>query len=395
MDAPMRPIKVLMLSHYFGQHSGGIEAVAAALGRELTFHGLQVLWLASGKLNADGDKHAYGCDTLAAARTAEKLLAIPYPLLRPSAWRKIWREAARHDVIVVHDAIYMTSILGYLAARTQRKPLVIVQHVAFVPFRSALLRALMHMANRCIAAPLLRGADQVIFVSERTRQYFASLRWRRAPMLVFNGVDTHTFWPAADSAQVQEERRSLGLPPHGAVVLFVGRFVQKKGLHALEYAARARPEVLFVFAGHGPLDPAAWGLPNVRVCSGLSGARLAALYRASDVFVLPSAGVGFPLVVQEALACGLGVICGSDTAGADESAAPFLRAIQVDLRDPEATAGRLLAELTPLLARNSTAAERRERAAFAQARYSWSASGASYAAVLRRLYAPPVALPGA
>jgi glycosyltransferase involved in cell wall biosynthesis len=394
MDAD-RPIKVLMLSHYFGQHSGGIEAVAAALGRELTSHGLQVLWLASGDVNADGDKHAYRCDTLAAARTAEKLLAIPYPLLRPAAWRKIWREAARHDVIVVHDAIYMTSILGYLAARAQRKPLVIVQHVAFVPFQSALLRALMHMANRCIAASVLRGADQVIFVSELTRQYFARLHWRCAPMLVFNGVDTHTFWPAADSAQMQEERRGLGLPAHGAVVLFVGRFVPKKGLHALQYAARARTEVLFVFAGHGPLDPAAWGLPNVRVCSGLTGARLASLYRASDVLVLPSAGEGFPLVVQEALACGLVIICGHDTAAADERAAPFLRSIQVELRNPEATAGRLLAELTPLLGRPSTAAERCERAAFAQARYSWAASGASYVALLQRLCAPPAVLPEA
>ncbi len=393
MDAHIRPIKVLMLSHYFGQHSGGIEAVAAALGRELISHGFEVLWLASGESGADGDRHGYRCDTLAAARTAEKLLAIPYPLLRPSAWRKIWREAACHDVIVVHDAIYMTSILAYLAARSQRKPLVVVQHVAFVPFQSALLRALMHIANQCIAAPLLRGADQVIFVSKQTRQYFARLRWRRAPMLIFNGVDTDTFWPAADTAAVQAERRSLGLPAHGPVVLFVGRFVQKKGLHALEYAARARMDVLFVFAGHGPLDPAAWGLPNVRVCRGLSGARLAALYRASDVLVLPSAGEGFPLVVQEALACGLVVICGTDTAAADEHAAPFLRPIQVELRRPEATAGRLLAELTPVLERSSTTAERRERAAFAQARYSWSASGASYATVLRRLCDSPAALP--
>jgi glycosyltransferase involved in cell wall biosynthesis len=395
MDACLRPIKALMLSHYFGQHKGGIEAVAAALARELTSHGFQVLWLASGASGDDGDKHEYRCDTLAAARTAEKLLAIPYPLLRLSAWRKIWREAARHDVIVVHDAIYMTSIIGYLAARRQRKPLVVVQHVAFVPFQSALLRTLMQIANRCIAAPLLRGADQVIFVSEQTQQYFARLRWRRAPMLIFNGVDTNTFWPAVDTAAVQEERRSLGLPPHGAVVLFVGRFVQKKGLHALEYAARARADVLFVFAGHGPLDPAAWRLPNVRVCKGLSGARLASLYRASDVLVLPSAGEGFPLVVQEALACGLAVICGSDTAAADERAAPFLRAIQVELRNPAATADRLLAQLTPLLARGSTPAEHRERAAFARARYSWSVSGASYAALLRQLCAPPVALPGA
>jgi glycosyltransferase involved in cell wall biosynthesis len=98
--------------------------------------------------------------------------------------------------------------------------------------------------------------------------------------------------------------------------------------------------------------------------------------------------------VQEALACGLAVICGSDTARADERAAPFLKAIQVDLRNPQATAGRLLAALTPLLAHASTQAERRERAEFARSRYSWGASGASYAEILRRLCAPPVTPPG-
>jgi glycosyltransferase involved in cell wall biosynthesis len=395
MDADIRSIKVLMLSHYFGQHSGGIEAVAGALAQELAARGFQVLWLASGNAAADGPTHEYRRESLAAAGIAERLLAIPYPLLRPSAWGKIWREASRHDVIVVHDAVYMASVLGYLAARRQRKPLVLVQHVAFVPFQSALLRALMHIANRCIAAPLLRGADQVIFISELTKQYFAQIRWRRAPMLVFNGVDTTTFWPAADTSQVHAERRKLGLPEHGAVVLFVGRFVEKKGLRALQSAASVCTDVRFVFAGHGPLDPAGWNLPNVRVCSGLSGARLASLYRASNVLVLPSAGEGFPLVVQEALACGLAVICGSDTATADPRAAPYLIGIPVEIRDPEATARRLVAELTPLLGRSSLPAERLERAAFARTRYSWAATGASYAELLRRLCPPSVPLPGA
>lgn len=381
-----RPLSVLMLSHYFAHRRGGIEAVAAALGRELALVGFQVQWLATGGV-IDGGRLEYQSDSLAAARVAEKLLAIPYPLLHPSAWRKIFREAARHDVILVHDAVYMTSILGYFAARAHRKPLVVVQHVGFVPFQSALLRALMGVANRCIAMPLLRGADQVIFISELTRSYFAGVSWRRAPMLVFNGVDTDIFWPLSNTRQQEDERRALDLPLRDPVVLFVGRFVEKKGLHALEHVAQQRPDALFVFAGDGPIDPARWGLSNVRVYSGLTGARLAALYRASDVLVLPSVGEGFPLVIQEALACGLAVICGSDTVCADRRAQALLKGIEVDLRNPGATAGRLLAELNPLLARSCTQAERRERAEFARMTYSWTATGASYAQTLRRLCA--------
>lgn len=386
MPVADRPLRVLMLSHYFAHRRGGIEAVAAALGRELTLLGFQVRWLATGGV-IDGAGLEYQCDSLAAGSSAEKLLAIPYPLLRPSAWRRIYREAARHDVILVHDAVYMTSLAGYFAARAHRKPLVVVQHVGFVPFQSALLRTLMRVANRCIAMPLLRGADRVIFISELTRSYFADVPWRRAPLLIFNGVDTDIFSPLPDSVRQESERRALELPAVGPVILFVGRFVEKKGLLALEYVARQRSDALFAFAGSGPIDPGRWGLPNVRVYSGLTGARLAALYRASDVLVLPSVGEGFPLVIQEALACGLAVICGSDTVCADRRAQALLRGVAVDLHNPAATAGRLLAELNPLLARSCLQAERRERAEFARANYSWAATGASYAQTLRGLCA--------
>ena len=199
----------------------------------------------------------------------------------------------------------------------------------------------------------------------------------------------------SDASQREEERRALGLSPQARVILFVGRFVEKKGLHALEHVARRRPDLLFAFAGYGPIDPTRWNLPNVQVFAGLTGARLAALYRASDALVLPSAGEGFPLVVQEALACGLPIICGSDSVCADASAAPFLQGIPVDLRQPAATAVLIEVELTTLLAGGSTAPDQRARAEFAKARYSWARSGARYADILARLCARTRPLKGA
>jgi starch synthase len=382
------PVRVLMLSHYFAERRGGIEAVAAALARQLTERGFQVLWLASGDPTSTPEGIDYLLGTLPASSIAERMLGIPYPILRSSAWRKIYRESARHDVILIHDTLYMTSILGYLAARARRKPLVIVQHVAFVPFTRALLRGLMRVANRLITVPLLRSADQVVFISQLTLQHFAHIRWRRAPLLIFNGVDTTAFRPPADSAQVVDERRKLDLPAQAPVALFVGRFVEKKGLRVLEQLARLRADMLFVCAGHGPLDPRGWQLSNVRVYSGLYGAELAALYRASNVLVLPSVGEGFPLVVQEGLACGIAVVCGRDTASADERATPLLDSVAVDPRDPLATAGRFAAELRRLQECAWRQAERRQRAEFARASYSWSASGARYADILQRLCAP-------
>jgi glycosyltransferase involved in cell wall biosynthesis len=382
-----RPLRLLMVSHYFEERRGGIEIVAGTLARELSAAGFEVTWLAAGGTGGDGsDAGAVRRRGLAASGVAEALLKIPYPILMPSAWRTISQEAERSDVILAHDALYLTSIAARRAARAHRKPLLVVQHIGLVPYRNRMLRSLMERANRSIAAPLLRSADQVVFISQIVSRYFAGIGWHRPPVLIFNGVDTAIFSPAADAAAVELARAALGLPPRAPVALFVGRFVEKKGLTVLEHLARARADVMFAFAGRGPLDPENWRLANVRVYRSLSGRSLARLYQVSDLLLLPSVGEGFPLVVQEALACGLPILCGADTAEADPRAAPYLRGIEVDLAQPETTALRYRDAMLHLREHPQTDADRRQRCEFARTSYSWQVSSAAYAQLLRSLH---------
>src|SRR5207244_5280709 len=94
-------------------------------------------------------------------------------------------------------------------------------------------------------------------------------------------------------------RGELGMSDERRNLLFVGRFVEKKGLAAIRAMAAAKPEWDFWLAGGGPIDPRSWELPNVKVLGRKSREELAELYRAADAPVLPSVGEGFPLVVQE------------------------------------------------------------------------------------------------
>jgi glycosyltransferase involved in cell wall biosynthesis len=242
----------------------------------------------------------------------------------------------------------------------------------------------MALANRIVAGPVLGGADQVVFISEFVRDYFGGRRFRAPPQLIFNGVDTEVFRPGCAEAR-QRTRRGFGLT--GPVALFAGRFVEKKGVHILRRVAEARPDITFALAGWGVIDPASWGLANVRVFSDLSGPRLADLYRASDVFVLPSYGEGFPLVIQEALACGLPVVCGAESTRADPRAAPFLRGVDVNFADESATAERVASALDAVLTNTAQAdpALTASRVEFARRNYAWSAAGERYAALLRGL----------
>src|ERR1700683_3914304 len=139
----MAELKVLMLSHYFEQHRGGIEIVANTVARGLRSLGFAVRWLATDNSGVDEVGTEGWGRVLAASNICEDLLKVPYPLLYPSAWRVLWAETKAADVVLIHDGIYMTPMVGWLAARAHRKPVVVVQHIGAIPYRNPALRVLM------------------------------------------------------------------------------------------------------------------------------------------------------------------------------------------------------------------------------------------------------------
>lgn len=355
------PMRFLTVSAFFETHGGGVEIVAGALASALAKrgHDSRITGAAFDPLPSDA---AVSPVPLSCRDPIEKHLGLPMPLPDAAARAELKSEIAAADAVIIHDALYASSVLAARTAQKLGKPWALVQHIGHIPYSSPVLRAALGTANRMVTRRMLASAGQAFFISDVVRQHFKSVRYRRQPMLMFNGVDSSLFHPPAISG----DAASADLRPE---LLFVGRFVEKKGLAALHALARLRPHCDLAMVGSGPIDPETWKLPNVHVLGRKTRAELAELYRSKDALILPSMGEGYPLVVQEAMATGLPVLCGLDSAAADPGAADYLSGVEVAPKDPALTAQRFSAALNNRTPRRSTTA-----AAYAARTYDWDAN---------------------
>jgi glycosyltransferase involved in cell wall biosynthesis len=365
-------MKVLIVTHYFDSHSGGIERVARELFHRLAKPECHVTWAAANVSAPPVDLEHGSSLPLSAWNGLEKAIGVPLPVPSPISLACLWSAVAASDVVLLHDCLYLSNIAAFVFARLRRVPVVIVQHIATIPYSNFALATLMKLGGAIITRPMLRGAHQVAFVSEITQRHFSQLRFVRPPVLLFNGVNTQIFYPPADDSAKAALRAHLGLAKGKLVVLFVGRFVEKKGLSIMKKMVQRAPEMTWAFAGSGPLHPSDWGLGNVRVYARLRGESLADLYRAADVFVLPSTGEGFPLVIQEALACGLPIVCSAETATADDALAPFVRGVPLTPGDDERAAEDFLLATREVVNRPASRELVARQIEFVRSRYSWS-----------------------
>ncbi|CAN5653832.1 hypothetical protein BH10PSE14_BH10PSE14_01840 [soil metagenome] len=364
-------MRLLTVTHFYEQHGGGIERVAGQLNRRFVAQGHDTDWAAAAERSMSDAATATPVP-MPCFNAIERLTGLPMPIPGLTALRRLASAVRRSDTVIVHDALYLSSIAAMLLAKHYRKPVVLIQHIAGIPFVNPLLKRVMALANRLVTRPMLRAADQAVFISDTVRDAFADVSTKRPPLLLFNGVDATIFRPAVAGIRTAT-RAALGVSDSKRLLLFVGRFVEKKGLAIIHRAAAARPDWQLVLAGHGPIDPAAWDLPNIRVLHDRSGSSLAALYQAADMLILPSVGEGFPLVVQEAMACGLPVICGAETSHADPQARRWLSSVEVDLRDLDASVSRLVTAVDTL---DMSKVDRAAMSDYASASYDWSAMAA-------------------
>lgn len=373
-------MRVLLVTHYYADHGGGVEVVAAEIAQRLAPQGIELLWAASGPPPAQtlpGVTYL----PMRACNLTERWLGIPYPIWGPVSLFRCLRQVRRADAVHVHDCLYLGNVLTCWAARLLGRPVLVTQHIGLVPYRQRWLRGLMSLALHTLGRSVLSGASQVAFCSHSVIDYFASfVRFRRPAAFIPNGVDPELFHPVSAS-QRQTLREQLGWPQDQPVFLFVGRFVEKKGLAHLRRLAERFPQARWVLIGWGPDDPRGWNLPNVSCPGRVAHADLPPYYQAADLLVLPSVGEGFPLVVPEAMACGTPALISAETARAIPGVEQVTLVSELDAASLEAAIREAVDSPQRLATRRATAA------AFAEQHWSWETSSQAYRRLLAEITA--------
>lgn len=255
-----------------------------------------------------------------------------------------------------------------MLAKKHGKRVVLVQHIAAIPFSSPLLRAMLKIANFIVTRRMLRAADCRVFISDTVRRDLIGEPPRQSYHLLFNGVDSSIFHPDDVDPAIPQAVADIDFPANGHRILFVGRYVEKKGLLVLRELAAARPDLTFFLAGSGPIRPREWRLENVHDLGPRTQEELAGLYRWADLLLLPSVGEGYPLVIQEAMACGLPVICGEPTDLADPGVSEWIRGVSIRLSNPNISAHRCAIAIDSL---SMPPEVRKAMADYALRKYGW------------------------
>lgn len=260
--------------------------------------------------------------------------------------------AMEEDFSIIHAHDWLSFPAGVKAKKVSGKPL--IAHVHAIEYDRCDARAV-NPAICAIERQGLRAANKVIAVSDYTRQrihQFYGIALNKIEV-VHNGINI---------AKHTTKKPTLKSLKSGGkkMVLFVGRLTYQKGVDYFVEAAfkalKINPKLIFMVVGSGDMtfqiieQAAALGISDKVFFPGfLRGIELENIYRAADLYVMPSVSEPFGIVALEALSNKVPVIV-SKQSGACEI---INHALKVDFWDTDELANKIVAVINnPVLHRS-------------------------------------------
>ncbi len=214
-------------------------------------------------------------------------------------------EEFRPDVILCHHLYFLTSLVRELCPET---PVYGISH------GTDLRQLHKNPWQRAYILGRIPELNGVFALHEAQKEEIAELFGMEKALIevVGSGYNAALFHPADEAPEPEEHGRKR--------ILFAGKIAEKKGvlslLRAMEHLRETDGWVLELAGGYSDeaeyrriLEAAEHCPCELRFLGKLPQRELAAVMRRDDVFVLPSFFEGLPLVLIEAMACGMRTVC--------------------------------------------------------------------------------------
>jgi glycosyltransferase involved in cell wall biosynthesis len=220
-----------------------------------------------------------------------------------------------YEVVLANLAGRLAPIASYAAARLRRRRFVLWVGIWAHP------GGIVHRLSRPLARHLYRHADAIVCYGPHVADFIRRESGRTDDVICTRqAVDETSFRATVPRDQIVNLRTKLKLG-QDALVSFVGRFEEEKGLDVLLHASArmVRPHRLLL-AGKGSLEPELRALANklgiadrVHFAGFVRQEELPVIMQASEVLVLPSISTkrvreAWGLVLNEAMAAGTAVV---------------------------------------------------------------------------------------
>jgi len=325
-------MNILMISHFFPPHKGGVETATYNTAKSLVKLGHNVFILTSkykkNSLNVeklDGFLiYRFRAFNIPEIKIFPQISSFGF---MPQAVFKLPKLVKELNIHIIHieGRLFPISILSALMNLIiLKRPMVITIQGRLNIGITAIFE---NIFDRIFTRFLYQKFKKIICVSKSLKQRFLNFKIVQDKLIVIpNGVDTSFFTKIKPSRFLDSY---IPNKKNYKKILFVGRLDAQKGV---EYLLRSIPLVLekfekvhFFILGNGKLEKKLKKLAEtlniqnyVNFIDMIPYFKMPEVYASADIFCLPSIHEGFPLSIAEALSIGL-VIVASSTEGIPEA----------------------------------------------------------------------------
>jgi glycosyltransferase involved in cell wall biosynthesis len=311
----------------------------------------------------------------------------PLHAVNPGAF---FRLLAGFDAVWMNGYAYPSNWFAAGAARLRKTRILWRSDMRLDPARSH--RRTDWLRDRVIRH-WIRASDALLYIGQANKA--AYIAYGASPQQLFFApfsvdVDRIEAVCRASAGDRGALRRKWGVPATAQVALFVGKLLPRKHPEALLQLARQSSglaDLHIVFAGSGPMEGSLRaeaqraGIANVSFLGFVNQEQLPEVYALADLFVFPSEGEPWGLVLNEAMAAGLVPVVAENVGAAPDLITPGETGFTFPDRDWQT-----MSDVVLRLLRD--AGERARVAAQAQARarqYSYDATVRGIAGALESL----------